>query len=318
MVSMKKRFVFIIFLFLLLPSVVLSGASGGQSGFDFLRIEQGAKSVAMGGAFTAQIADLYGLAYNPASLVGVKDLESTFTYLNHFLDIKSGFIGFNKVMPNAGHLGIGLFYMNYGEIRRTDIVGNDQGSFSPGDFVVNAAYANSLSSGLRYGVAIKYIQSKIDQYTSNAVALDVGAIYRVESQALNIGVGISNLGTALTAFIDEREKLPTSFRLGVSKRLAHLPLCLSLDVFRFLHEESDQFLGLYWALGGEFTISQYFFLRWGYNSRGSEEKVGTDSDRFAGVSLGFGIRFKNYRIDYGYSSFGALGSMNTFTVTVPF
>ena len=297
---------------------VWAGNNGGGTGFDFLRIDTGARPVSMAGAFVSIIGDLHGLAYNPATLVGVRDLESTFTYLNYFVDIKSGFVGLNKTLDGAGHLGLCVSYINYGEIRRTDIIGENLGSFIPSDFTVTAAYSDSLSMGLRYGVSLKYIQSKIDQYMSNALALDIGFIYRISSQDLNIGLCVSNLGSSMKAYIDEGEKLPLTYRLGVSKRLAHLPLLLNFNLIRYQFEESNLFLGLYWALGGEFTITDNFFLRWGYNSRGSEQKVGSDSDRLAGVSLGFGILFRGYRLDYGFSSFGALGSMNTFTVTIPF
>jgi hypothetical protein len=122
----------------------------------------------------------------------------------------------------------------------------------------------------------------------------------------------------MKAFIDEREKLPITYRLGVSKGLAHLPLLLNFNLIKYHYDDSKLSLGLYWAIGGEFTITDNFFIRWGYHSRGSEEKVGNNSDRFAGVSLGFGLFLQRYRLDYGFSSFGALGSMNTFTLTIPF
>ena len=316
--QLKNHRILLMLLLCYLPTVVMGETDGGRSGFDFLRIETGARAVGMGGAFTAMLVDIHGLAYNPVSLVGVRDMESGFTYLNYFAGMNAGFVGLNKTMEGIGHFGIGVFYINYGEMRRTDVAGNDLGAFYPADFAITAAYADSLSFGLRFGASIRYIQSKIDEYASRALAVDLGLIYRIESQDLNIGIGVSNLGSTVDAFLDERERLPTAYRLGVSKRLAHLPLLLNLDLIKYQHEESDLFWGLYWALGGEFTITENFFLRWGYNSRGKENKVGNDSDRFAGVSLGFGIRYGKYQLDYGFSSFGAVGNMNTFTVMIPF
>ncbi len=315
---MRALKITILLVFISTPVFLRAENGGGRSGFDFLRIDTGARPLSMGGAFVSIIGDIHGLVYNPASLVGVGDLESSFTYLNHFVDINSGFLGFNKTLDGAGHLGIGVSYINYGEIRRTDVIGENLGSFMPVDFAFMAAYGDSLGFGLRYGVSVKYIQSKIDQYTSNAIAADIGFIYRISSQDMNIGFSVSNLGSAMKAFIDEREKLPITYRLGVSKRLAHLPLLLNFNLIKYHYDDSKLSLGIYWAIGGEFTITDHFFLRWGYHSRGSEEKVGNNSDRFAGVSLGFGLTLSKYRLDYGFSAFGALGNMNAFTLTIPF
>ena len=71
-------------------------------------------------------------------------------------------------------------------------------------------------------------------------------------------------------------------------------------------------------MGGEFTISENFFLRWGYNSRGSEEKVGAGSDRLAGISLGLGIKYKTYRFDYSFATYGAMGGMHFLTAGMTF
>lgn len=300
-----------------IPYLLWAGESGGEAGFDFLRTEMGARPAAMGGAFTAVVGDIHGLIYNPASLVGVRDKESVFTYLDHLLDIKSGFVGFSKSLAGAGQLGVGVFYINYGEMRRTDPDGEDLGSFMPADFVLSVAHADSFSMGLRFGVSLKYVQSSIDQFTARGVAVDFGLIYRIPSQLLNIGLSVLNLGKSVQAFVDKLEKLPISYRVGFSKRLAHLPLLLNFNLIKYQYDESNIFWGLYWALGSEFTITKNFFLRWGYNSRGREEKVGLGSDRFAGFSLGFGIRLGEYRLDYGHSSYGTLGIMNYSTLTIP-
>ena len=307
----------IVIVLLLITSVfVRAGEEETRSGFEFLRTDIGARPASMGGAFVAVVGDLHGLKYNPASLASTRDLESTFTFLDHLLDIKSGFIGFSKSIKSTGRLGIGISYNHYGELKRTDILGDDLGTFSPYDAVFSVTYANSLIEGMSAGISLKYIYSKIDQYTAGALAADVGFIYCISRQDLNVGFSALNLGRSVQAFIEEHEKLPTSYRLGVSKKLAHLPLILNFDVIKYQYDKSSLFWGLYWALGGEFTVSDNLHLRWGYNSRGAEEKVSSDTGRFAGVSLGLGIQWERYRLDYGYSSYGALGAMNNFTITI--
>jgi hypothetical protein len=114
--------------------------------------------------------------------------------------------------------------------------------------------------------------------------------------------------------MDTHERMPTSFRLGFSKRLAHLPLLLGFNLLKSVDRQSSAFWGLYWALGGEFTLTDHLLLRLGYTSRGQEQKAGWGPDRWAGVSLGFGLRFGRYRVDYGFRSQGILGQENLFSI----
>jgi len=311
---MFKRTGFLICFLGLMHAFIYAGDDTGKAGFDFLRTDMGARPASMAGAFGSVTGDLHSILYNPAGLAGAEH-RVTFTYLNHFLDIKSGFLGYNHSIPGAGQLAVGISYINYGEFRRTSVLGEDLGSFMPGDLSVNITYADSLPIKLRYGATLKYVQSSIDEYTASAVAADLGLIYVIPSQKINIGLSLLNLGKSVKAYVDEHERLPLTYRLGISKELAHLPLLINLNLIKYQYDNSNLVWGLYWALGGEFTVTNNFLLRWGYHSRGSEEKVGADSDRFAGVSLGMGIRFKRYRIDYGYSSYGALGNMHNLTVT---
>jgi len=312
---MQVRWRNIIIISMLIPFVLW--AEDGRSGFDFLRWDMGARPASMGGAFTAVSGDLYGLRYNPASLVGSHNRDVSFTYLNHLFDINSGFVGFNQSIGRFGLMGLGVFYTHYGEMRRTDITGENLGSFAPMDLAVTMAVADSLPGGFQYGVSLEYIYSRIDSYSSSAIAGGVGLIYHIPSQNMNLGLSVTNAGGALSSFVKVKEKLPLTYRLGVSKHLAHLPLLLNFDLIRYQYEESGKLGGFYWALGGEFTLSESVYLRWGYNSRGSEEKVGATSDRFAGVCFGLGFRFEGYQVDYGFNAFGVLGARHFLTATIP-
>ena len=71
-------------------------------------------------------------------------------------------------------------------------------------------------------------------------------------------------------------------------------------------------------VGGEFTISKGIFLRLGYNSLGRSQKIGGEGDQFAGVSAGFGFEWKQYFLDYGLSSYGAIGYLNRLSFSYKF
>ena len=122
----------------------------------------------------------------------------------------------------------------------------------------------------------------------------------------------------MRAFLNRHEKLPTSYRFGLSKRLEHLPLLLNLDLIRFQYEKSSSLGGMYWAMGGEFTLSEHVFARWGYHSRGREEKDLLGNNRFAGVSFGLGLHTRTLSIDGGFNQLGMLGSLSQFSLTKTF
>lgn len=309
---MKQK---IIIVLVITPILLFSQATGVREAFDFLRTDLGSRPLAMGGAFTSIASDLYAMRYNPASLVGVKNLSATFTYLNQIADINTGFIGFNKALKTKGHLGFAVSYINYGEMRKMDDKQNDLGTFYAGDILISSTYAASFNKQFHYGATIKYINSQIDDYAASALALDIGLLYRIPKKNLNLGLSFQNLGKSVDSYLNADELLPSLVRFGISQHLAHLPLLISINAYRFFYAESDIFLGLYWAVGGEFTLTDNFFLRWGYNSRGPEQKIGAANETLAGVSLGIGIAYGKYHFDYGLSFFGSMGNLNCLTIT---
>jgi hypothetical protein len=294
------------------------GGSAGKTGFEFLRTELSARQTGMGGAFVAVDGDVYGLSCNPASLAGLKRRQAAFSYVDYFMDFQLGFVGYSTPLKFGGTLGTSLSYANYGEFQWTDQDGKPTGSSSPGDILFTVAFADWLSKSARYGVSIKYIRSSIQKYSADAVAVNAGFIYCIPRQQMTFGTAVLNVGKGLNGFMNTIEEVPTSVRLGFTKGLAHLPLMLSFDASKFLHESGNMGNGVYWIAGGEFTVSDRLLLRLGYNSRGSEEKMGSTGSRLSGVSFGLGVHVRNFKIDYSLSNYGALGTVNTVGVASDF
>ena len=278
-------------------------------GFHFLRSPVGARVASMAGAFTAIDNDLFAIASNPAALAGITKKQGTVDYVNSVLDIQSGFGAYIQPLT-AGNLALSLFYKDYGSFDKLDEFGNNSGSFSASAVVLTAAFSRQYTKQIWYGAAVKYIHSGIDVYSASGFAFDASLFYHSNLfENLKIGGGIYNLGNATSAFIDTREKLPTRVEVGASKELAHLPLRYSLTLRKYFDEDFE------FAAGGEFKLSESLFFRLGYNSLGRDQKLENSSDRFADMSLGFGLIVKKYNIDYAYSSWGTIGSINRFSFT---
>jgi hypothetical protein len=306
-----------IFVFLCLPELS-AASSGGTTGFEFLRSEVGARQSGMGGAFVALDGDLYGMACNPASLAGVDTRRASFAYVNHLLDFQAGFLGMAAPLRNGGRLGAALSYMSYGEFEWTDETGGSTGSSTPGDMLLSVGYGARTSKTLSYGASVRYMRQTIQDYSADAAVFNAGILYRIPSQQATVGLAVLNVGKGLHAFVDRVERVPTSVRAGVTKRLAHLPLMLNLDVQKFTGESGSFGDGLYWILGGEFTVSSRLLLRWGYASRGSDNRMGSSGTRLSGLSLGLGILAGRLSMDYGMSNYGVLGTVHQFGITADF
>ncbi len=294
----------------------------GQAGFEFLRTPVGARASAMAGAFVAMPGDVHDVFYNPSGLALIQNRVGAFSYLKHVLDFQSGFLAMSQPVEHLGHIGAGVQYFNYGSFEKADASGNKLGTFGASNVAVIVSYANSLfgsanepqtgKSNIHYGASVKFIYSKIADYSSTAMAADFGFTYQTPIQGLVVAGGVFNVGKSFSPFISTKEALPFNYRLGFSKILAHLPLQLSFEGYKFLNEDFG------FAFGGEFTITQNFFLRFGYNSIGKDQKLGISQDKFAGISFGTGFLWNGYHLDYGFTSSGAIGNLNRLSVVKSF
>jgi len=314
-VDMYKRITisFLILLMMLFSLPIIAGESSGEAGYHFLRTHSGARPSAMAGAFISITGDIQSIYFNPAGLAEMKGRVASATYLNHILDFQSGLIAYGMPLKNLGNMAVSLNYMNYGELNETDSQGNELGTFSAGSFYLTSALSRKLNDNLMVGGSVKFIHSSIATYNSSAVAMDLGLIYHVPFiDDFTVGLGVFNLGTAISAFADTKDPLPLNFVLGFSKPLAHLPLEYCVSINKYVDDDIQV------NVGGEFTISKEIYLRLGYNSLGRNQKIGGEGDQFSGVSAGLGFVWQNYSLDYSLSSYGAIGYLNRLSFSYTF
>ncbi len=302
---MKKK---ILLVALVVPAIL----SAQPIGYAFLRTSVGARPSAMAASFVAISNDPHCIFYNPAGIASLQKRSAAFGYLNHILDIQN-FSGAYVMPMRNGNLGAGVQYTSYGEFERTDELGVEQGAFGVSSAVIYLSYAQTRGQRVQIGANVKYIRSELENFTSDAYALDLGVIYHSSLLGnLDIGGGVFNVGGIISPFDQTKERLPFNYQIGVSKRLEHLPLHYSLALVGYSEED------LRFRAGGEITLSTGLFFRLGYDTLGGDQKVGTTSDRFAGLSFGLGLEYRQYKFDYGLSSFGEIGSLNRLSLSMTF
>ena len=307
----------LIILFLLYIANENIRAGDGTSGFEFLRTEYSSRAASMGRAFVAMRGDINGLYHNPSGMAYFDQNQFVVNYTDYLIDFGGGFAAYSHRLPGLGQLSGSIIWLNYGEFDETTEFAQQTGrTYGAYDLAFAISYADVLEEYFSYGVTAKYVHSKIDTYTADAIAFDFGLMYSAPfSENLYFGLSLLNVGKPLSAFVETKESLPLSLRLGVAKKLEHLPLELNVSLNDLNVNESDFWDRLAkFSIGGEFTLSQLIRLRLGYeNELHSDLDTGQGSG-FAGVSMGFGLYWKDYRFDYGYSSYGDLGGTHRFGI----
>ncbi len=303
-----------IFVALMVFPATVSYAKGinknaGTTAFSFLKLGVSAKAVAMGGAFCAVADDPSAIYYNPGGTVRLEGKQLLAGYQNYVLDIQSGFIAHTR--PIMGKYGLGLFidYLNFGDFTRTDVNGVPGGEFSGGDFLVGANFSAFIMPELSAGVNIKYMHESADSYGSDAMAADIGFMWKFADSLTTAGLTAYNLGTVISGYTDHKDKLPMGVRAGFSHSLRELPLVLALD--GVLPNDNNA----YGNIGVEFYKLKPLYMRLGYSLFGENYKTGSSSDGWGGFAAGFGLDIKEYHISYAFTPYLDLGSSHFITIT---
>ncbi len=294
--------------------------AGLTSGFSFLSTDFSPRSAAMGSAFMTMRGDLNTININPAGLVSVDGKRFFFNYTNYLLDINGGQAAYSFNAPYLHRVAVAVTYMDYGNFEATDQYAVPTGeSFSAHDFALTLTQAGNLDSHFSYGVSAKYAFSQIEKYSAQAIAFDFGLQYAAPFEKdLYFAVTLLNTGWNVKKYGNVKEPLPNMLNIGVSKKLAHLPLEVSV-MLRGLNQDSKEWYDRFkrFSAGGELTLSKHLRLRLGYNHTLHQdlETGSTSQGNFGGVSGGLAIYWKSFRFDYAYSNLQDLGSIHRFGVS---
>ncbi len=278
-----------------------------------------ARSAALGGQVVSlPNGDISMFHINPAYLN--EDLNQTvsISYINHISDINMAAVNGAYFLKDIGTLAAGLRYMGYGSFTKTDAQGQTLGSFNAYDMALTFGIGRKYLKNLSYGATIDFIHSSYDVYQSTAIAFSAGFLFKDPVRDFTIGGAITNFGGQINAFDTKREPLPLDIRLGISRKLEHVPLRLSITAHSLNNWNlmtitdtkkpniaTDIFR--HFELGGEFLLSDNVELRLGYNRYQHEELKTSSRLDFAGTSIGLGIHINKYQFDISRNSFSQSG-----------
>ena len=285
------------------------GGLRSQALFQGLNHPVNARSWGMGAAASSQSKSASGVLYNPATIA----LSSNLWQMNHTmfpLDISASSVYsvFTTLLP--GKFAMLFSYLNYGSFTERDWEGNETGSFSIYDLTSSVTYSRKLTRRLSMGLSTAFIQSRLNTMTAAALLGSFGILYYNEISTLSIGISYRNFGLLLDSYSGADEPVPSMLIAGISKKLAHLPMILSVDAYRAYRNE-------YIAnIGGEFIIGEHLFLRWGNSTRRFQIR-GQESFKnfFSSASAGLGVNFRSFVFDLAVVGLSDAGNISSISIT---
>lgn len=272
----------------------------GKTIYNFLRVEQGARPVGMGGAFTAISDDINSIFYNPAGLVNIERIGYVFSYANWLVGSKfySGAAGYKT---GFGTFGLSFVHFGIEEFEET-LPLQPEGTgrmVNAGDLALGLAYAREITDKLSLGGHVRYVEENLDLDTRRTVAIDVATYYRTGFRDLTLGVALRNLGPdQAVSRVTRSESFPMPIDFNVT--LASEILGNREGPFSMVVAFENGFtidLGDRYRLGTEIWLMNILALRGGYHFNYSNQ------DFSLGVGLAPGIGNKKLYIDMAYTHF---------------
>lgn len=281
-----------------LAAAPLAAAEGSA----WLKIPQGARSVALGQAVSSFGHGAEALWYTPAALGRLHGLDLSLSRQAWLGKTRDDLVEVALPVPGGG-LGGYVNWLGDEDVYR-DAAGVEGDKFS------NGAWAGGLGYGFRLGflsagVLGKVINEHYDTKQYSGYASDLGLQARL-GPWLRLGGAIQNIGAWSGDASLGSVELPLTYRGGIALENAIPGVTLSLEARALPRSQESSALA-----GGEYAFHSGLFsgaLRAGY------EASAVSLGEAAGLSVGGGLQFTGLKVDFAYSPYGPLGNPYRMTV----
>ena len=331
---MKFYFISLVFIFTIVlsqeidpPEAVTKVATCAAN---WLKIESGVKGISMGGSQVASGSGISGIFYNPASIAFTKSSEVYYSKSYYLAGISHNTLGYVTQISSSDYLGLYLFYLDSGEMEVTTVISPDGTGemFNVLDLSVRFLYGKQLTDRLRIGAAVKYFREDIYTAQMQSLVIDLGSNFDTGMYGFILGMSVSNFGPevqyegdALDVTVDDdiavvgklskitnKFPVPLTFRIGLSNDVigggeesVHR-LTFSADAINPIDYT------VYGGVGFEYSWRDIAFVRGG-------TRLYHDT---AGLSLGGGLKWSMFAVDYAYVNYGILEETHQFGISLKF
>ena len=252
---------------------------------DFSGMNNGARSLGMGGAYTALANDATAIFYNPAGLAKINSVN--------IFSSRQKLYGISNLYSDMIALAIPTPYLRTGiGIQQINLVGTYSEQII---YLSSAGIIWALNRPLRFGLSIKYEHARVKNYDNadspSSFDFDMGLIYDI-NEYLFFGYSGKYLANPEFQFIDKKDSIDPIHTFGLCYKWKN---SVNFLVDRSLSENNDK-----WHIGTEL---------WFYNVFAS--RIGMLDEN---LTIGFGLKSNSWLLNLAVVSHEDLGSTYRFSL----
>lgn len=304
---------------------------GGSRSFEFLNLPVSAKAAALGGVIVSEGgSDVNAFGWNPSLLDTADHNKASWSYLGYYADVRYNSFSYARNISNAGMFGLALHRLGYGEFTGYDEVGDQITNFNAGESALVLSKSHQLGQ-FRMGANVKFIDSNIDRYRAQAVAVDIGGSFFHPDRELIVSLLFKNFGHVIADYRSVTEStLPSDVQIGITFKPEHMPFRFTFTGYDLMYLGSTYYdegldgaeepgvvgqIARHLSVGLEMVLSQNFNIRAGYNNQTRQELGISSGAGMTGFSLGFMAKIKIFEFSYAFTTQHVAGGRSFFTVT---
>ena len=255
----------------------------GVNAAPHLGMGSGARSLGLGGAFTAIADDATSTIWNPAGLPAVDDLTITLSSARLSLDRKHNFIGLIKKVGANGGLGLAIVNAGVDDIPSRNADDQAGSSFNYNSNAYSLSYGHDLGA-VSLGASARMLMDSFGDHSSESGfgGADIGLLGSNSASTFSYGIAARNIGGMIAG-----SELPILIAGGLSYRVLHKNVAtFSVDVQHEIVDLPESPTSLH--LGTEYLIANTFAIRGG-------SKLNADRSQ---LFVGFGVNVGGLQLDY--------------------
>ena len=263
------------YLIIIITSLSFAADYAGYSGA-FLRMGTSARSLAMGSGFTAEIDQGFSAYHNPASVAFLNKRQLAFSHHALNLDRRLMMSSISTAIPPTAGLGVAWVSSGVDNIQGRSTSGKETKKLSTSEDAIFISFAQRITPWLALGINVKILNHQLpmneSELAGKGTGFDIGFMVLPEEK-LRFAFMIQDLNTNYqwnTGQVFEgegrvyKESFPTMYRLGTTFTFQRIYFVGDIGVVA----NQDDILGMTMRFGGEYHISENYFIRGGFgNSR---------------------------------------------------
>lgn len=318
---------YFLFAFLIIITVSLNLYPKSITTFDgeILTIAPTARTAALGTANSSLTDDINSLFANPAGLSNLTNKSIMFSHFDYVQDVNLEYLAFAlsdvniKLYNEKVNLGFDFTMLHTDDIDKNLIISQNGmaaeqniGTYKNRENIIGLYYASAFEN-INFGLGVRYINSKLDNVTAQAVRVNVGLqkyIIASERSKFALSAEIKNIGNGLK-YDKDYTTPPFIFRSGIGYIFGTGKNNIKTEID--IEYIKDNPMNYYFS--SEIEFLKIVNLRLGYDSR---------NDAGDNISFGAGLNIissnigKIFCFDYAFIPFGDLGNTHRFSLTYNF